>query len=131
MHSETTQMGRIRFHRPFQLSQGLQRWRLYVDGRFEDWIDNGSSVEIPVRPGVHEVMARTAIMFSSKALRIEVPSRESIDVEVRAPSLLWSILCSIWFPPFSALWILIFRSSYLKLKLVSSRGQRLLNPGTR
>jgi hypothetical protein len=75
-------MATLRFSRPFQLSQGFQSWRLYLDGEYVAKIGNGTSVEVSVPAGRHDLLARTMIMYSSKVVPFEVQSGETLDIEV-------------------------------------------------
>lgn len=105
-------MSILRFRRPFQLTQISRSWLLYVDGEFVANIGNGSSVEVPVSPGAHEILARTMIMYSSRVLPVEVRGGETLDVEVGSN---WRLFGPIY---------LFARSDYLYLRVGSSQPDR-------
>jgi len=109
---EVTSMSILRFSRPYQFSQGPQSWRLYVDGQFVANIGNGSSVEVRVAPGAHEVLARTMILYSSGVLPVEVRDGKTLDVEVGSN---WRVLGKMY---------LFARSDYLYLRLKSPQLDR-------
>ena len=87
--------------------------RLYLDGQFVGRIGNGSTLEVPVSPGHHEVLARTMFMYSSRVLPIEVRVGESLDVEVGSNASGWRVVVSAVF--------LFARSDYLYLRFKSPR----------
>lgn len=108
--------GYLRVSRLTQYADRLRRYDLLVDGVREERIGAGSSVEIEVPPGGHELRAKID-WGSSNALAVEIEEGGRCDLEVGSRVGGWRVLLGI-------LYATVLRSRYLYLRQTPPNASR-------